>query len=456
MTFLGAKSAVAGLAWPGVPGGAGTIRLALMFQLEQSQWWPPEVLLAQQFRQLDALVRHAAKTVPFYRERLGDLGLEEANELTPETWSRLPILTRRELQESFDALRSRASPKSHGKLGHIYSTGSTATPVRVIKTRLADQFWSALTLRDHLWHRRDTSGRYAAIRVMKGAGAAYPKGAPHRSWGPAIGDAYATGPGALLDIMTKVHQQAEWLQRVNPDYLLTYPSNLNALAHHCLDRGIRLPNLKQVQTMSELLQPEVRALCRQAWGIEVADSYSTQETGYIALQCPEAYAFHVQAEDSLVEILDDHGRACAPGEVGQVVVTPLHNFAMPLLRYAVGDFAEVGTPCPCGRGLPTLARVAGRIRDMVRLPNGELHYPSYQDLLKGLEHVIQFQVVRRAENELEMKLVTRRPLTDDEENEMGERLRDRFRYPFAVAFSYHDEIARGPGGKFQDYLSEVD
>jgi phenylacetate-coenzyme A ligase PaaK-like adenylate-forming protein len=61
-----------------------------------------------------------------------------------------------------------------------------------------------------------------------------------------------------------------------------------------------------------------------------------------------------------VEVLDEEGRPCAPGETGRVVATSLNNFAMPLIRYETGDTAEVGAPCPCGRGLPVLTRIMGR------------------------------------------------------------------------------------------------
>ena len=93
----------------------------------------------------------------------------------------------------------------------------------------------------------------------------------------------------------------------------------------------------------------------------VVDIYSCTEAGYLAFSCPEQGNLHVQAESVIVEVLDRAGKPCAPGEEGEVVVTPLLNFAMPLIRYAVGDRAVVGEPCACGRGLPTLKTV-GRSR----------------------------------------------------------------------------------------------
>ena len=88
--------------------------------------------------------------------------------------------------------------------------------------------------------------------------------------------------------------------------------------------------------------------------------YTCQEAGYLALQCPDYPHFHVQSENVLLEVVDDVGQPCGPGEVGRVLITSLNNFATPLIRYELGDYAEVGAPCPCGRGLPVLKRIMGR------------------------------------------------------------------------------------------------
>ncbi|MBR46059.1 MAG: hypothetical protein CMM31_06210 [Rhodospirillaceae bacterium] len=144
-----------------------------------------------------------------------------------------------------------------------------------------------------------------------------------------------------------------------------------------------------------------------------------------------------------------------PGETGEVVIMPLRNWAMPLLRYAIGDFAEVGE-CSCGHGLPALRRIMGRTRSMVRLPNGDEFYASFQDLLTGFDMIRQFQVVRREAEALEMKLVAPRELAAEEAARLPEVQRERFRHPFAVSFSYVDDIARSEGGKFEDYRDETD
>lgn len=182
-------------------------------------------------------------------------------------------------------------------------------------------------------------------------------------WGISPSTLYETGPLTIFYHTTPLPRQVELLESRDPRYLLTYPSNARALCKYSGHRPVRLPGLRAVHTYGEPLTKGVREACREAWGVPVQDVYSCEELGMIALQCPEHEHLHVQSEAVLVEVLDEEGSPCTPGQIGRVVLTALHSFAMPLLRYAIGDHAEVGAPCPCGRGLPVLSkRIVGRRR----------------------------------------------------------------------------------------------
>ena len=105
---------------------------------------------------------------------------------------------------------------------------------------------------------------------------------------------------------------------------------------------------RAVSTMSAAVDDTLRAQCRDVLGVPIVHNYTAAEAGWMALQCPSCDSFHVQSEVCLLEVLDDANRQVAPGEVGRVVVTPLHGFAMPLLRYDIGDEAEWGGLAPVG------------------------------------------------------------------------------------------------------------
>ena len=445
-----------GNVWPAVPNRRSAIMLSLLFQLEQSQWWDKERLQAAQFRQAAELLRHARRTTPYYGERLSEIGWRYGQPLTAEIWSELPLLRREDIQDAGERLHSRALPKSHGKTGTISTSGSTGKPVRVLTTELTTAMWVACTLRDYIWRRCDFGAKLVAIRYDRSETATYPDGKQARSWGGAYGGALPTGPGSMLSIMTPVAKQVEWLARQDANYFITFPSNLEAILRHCQAENIRLPKLREVQTMSELLKPPLRELCQEVWGVPLTDMYTCQEAGYIALQCHGHTHYHAQAENMIVEVLNDDGSATAPGETGKVVVTHLHNFASPLIRYDIGDFAEVGEACPCGRGLPVFNRIVGRARGLITLPNGDQFWPFFSNhKFAEIAPIRQYQIVQKSRESLEIRLVVEPNLSAEQEDKMRTLLAARLGYPFAMTFSYFDEIPRSASGKFEDFKSEL-
>ncbi|MEX2480519.1 MAG: phenylacetate--CoA ligase family protein [Gammaproteobacteria bacterium] len=432
--------------WPVVPTRTAAGMLAIARQLDHSQWLDAATLRGQQFRQLAALLAHARHASPWYEARLADLVLESG--LDPAAFATLPTLSREELQVDHDAVRCRVVPSDHGAIGAYASSGSTGRPVRVLGTRLHDLWSRALLLRDHLWHGRDFSAKLAVLKTKI-------KNGTRPNWGAATDGVLNTGPCASMNSVSDVAEQAHWLQGEDPTYLLSHATNLRALARHCLAHGLRLPRLREVRSYGEMLASDLRELCQAAWDTPLTDSYSAAEIGIIALQCPLNDHYHVQSEHVLVEILDAADRACAAGEWGRVVVTPLHNFAMPLVRYELGDYAEVGAPCACGRGLPVLNRILGRRRNMLRVPDGSLHWPSLPARIWDWASPIrQFQVVQTTLTTITVRLVAERPLTQNEEDALGRRLDERLGWPFTYRFEYPQTIAAGPG--FEDFQCLID
>ncbi len=451
------KSRIAEIAWPAIPVPAAVTPLTLLQQLGQSQWWPPEVLRVQQFHQLDRLVAHAQRSVPFYRERLAAMGYAPERRLDEESWARLPILRRREVQEAGESLRSTAIPPAHGKVGMASTSGSTGTPVKLAKTELCALFWGAFTLRENLWHGRDLTQKLAVIRRDKHNKFSKLEGLRLPNWGSPVASVYPTGPLSVLDIMHDPNIQLDWLVNENPTYLLSLASNLQALAELSLARGLRPSRLEQARSLGEVLEPETREAVRRAWGVEIADTYSAEEIGYMALQCPShGPAQHVQSESVLLEVLDDDDRPVAPGAVGRVVVTPLHNFAMPLIRYEIGDWAETGGACACGRGLPVLTRILGRTRNLVTLPSGARRYASIGgETAAAIPAVVQYQMVQKSLDEIEFRLVARRKLNPSEEERLATIVEARYGHRFRLRFTYVEEIKRAPSGKFEMFISEI-
>ena len=429
--------------WPPVPTARAAAFLAMLFQLEQSQWLPAEELARRQLAQAGRLLQHAFDTVPHYREKYRDW---EGGRLDWARWRELPMLQRAELQSHGAALRSTREPPGHGNVRRYGSSGSSGQPVNVLGNDTTHFFSLVLGLRDHVWHRRDVMLKHGAIRSKVERTRA-------TGWGE-WADSLHCGPAAMLNIGSDLATQLDWLFDERPAYLLTHPSNLQALLEYARSAGRTPDFLREVRTFGEMLKPGLREAVKAHWNVRLSDLYSAEELGPIALQCPQHEHYHVQAENLLVEILREDGTPCQPGETGSVVVSTLHNFTMPLIRYRLHDHAVAGEPCPCGRGLPVLSRIAGRSRNMLHLPDGRSHWPSFPGAaFTALAPVQQFQLAQTALDTIEARLVCPRPLTADEEAALQAMLGQQLGYPFRIDFRYLTHINPGPNHKFEDFIS---
>jgi phenylacetate-CoA ligase len=442
------------MVWPGLPAGAGATLLAVLHQLDQTQWWTPEQLRRHQLLQAGALLNHAYETVPFYRERLDAVGFRPGMEITDAWFSALAPLKRAEVHASDGLLQSNKVPSGHVPVVQGETSGSTGTPIRFLSTEVTRFFWQAFNLRDHLWHRRDFSLKLVAIRPdrgpLDGTGSFSP------NWGGLLAEVYPTGPSGVFHSANTIDRQVEWLVAQDPDYLLTLATNLLELAHEMRRRGVRLGRLREARTYGDMLRPEARSECEALLGVKVVDMYTCQEAGYLALQCPEYNHYHVQAENAIVEILDGGGRPCASGETGKVVVTTLHNFAMPLIRYEIGDYAVAGALCPCGRGLPVIRRVLGRERNLAMTPDGRKFYPSFAaSVWSHVAPIRQIQLVQKTLRHIEVRIAAARDLEGEEANNLAAALRQSLGHPYEFTFVRLEWIPRAASGKYEDFVSEV-
>ncbi|NNM30659.1 MAG: phenylacetate--CoA ligase family protein, partial [Akkermansiaceae bacterium] len=371
-----------------------------------------------------------------------------------DAWRSLPLLEKAEVQREHADLKSRGlDPRE--KVAARQTSGSTGVPLEVYITWINRLLFAAIRMRFLHAHGYEFTGKVVDIHPMS---AEDPLGAVrrHAMWEWPLGELFETGELIEMDICSEIPDQVDLLEREAPRYCVTHPSNLRLLLAAFRKSGRRLPSLRMVRTRGETISPEVRAECREVLGVPLIDAYGATEAGYIATQCPGHDHYHVQSETNLVEVLHDDGTPCGPGESGRIVVTPLQNLAMPLLRYDLGDFAEVGEACPCGRGLPVLRRIHGREKEVLTLPSGEKRYSFFPStLFKDIPGVARFQIVQTKLTELELRIVAERPLTPGECGVIEARLENQAGPGFAIRWAFVDEIPPLPGGKRMEFVSEI-
>jgi phenylacetate-CoA ligase len=190
----------------------------------------------------------------------------------------------------------------------------------------------------------------------------------------------------------------------------------------------------------------------------VFEFYDCHECNLIAWECPSGHGLHCNEDVAVIEILRD-GRPAQVGESGEVVITSLHSYAMPLIRFALGDLAVRGpTPCPCGQPFATLQAVQGRIVDFFRLPDGRWMHPyrMIENLDRdGTEWVWQYRLIQQREDRILFQLVPRTGFAPERLSEFVDYAREAVGPGVEIETRLLEELDPEPGGKFRPARSLI-
>ncbi len=250
-------------------------------------------------------------------------------------------------------------------------------------------------------------------------------------------------------------QYVDALWRHGVRWLTGYAVSYFLLAQHILEDGLKVPPLDAVITTSEKVTPPMRTVMEKAYGCRVYEEYSTVENVLFASEC-ESRSLHVSPEAGLVEILDPDGRPCEPGVEGEVVATCLLRAYMPFIRFRLGDVARwASEPCPCGRPMPVLEEVVGRLEDVVVGPDGR-RMVRFHGLYVGLPKIRCGQVVQEAVDRITVLLETPGEIDPSTGNEVVRRVHERLGSGVEVRVEAVREIPREPSGKIRAVVSRLD
>ncbi len=448
-----------GYQWPALADAVFSQVWVAYLELSRTQWWTPAEIEQKQLEQVRALLAHCITNVPYYRDVLPKAGIVPGAIQTMDDFRRIPCLPRRSYQERSADFAALALPAGTIATATRSTSGSSGTPIKVLHTNLGGLWWCACFLRDLEWCNIDPTGVLATIRSTAKKGDELEKmlaGASYSCWLPELDPLIQTGPTHSMDIQRDPRGQLQWLHRIAPDYLLSYPSNLEVLAHVVKQEGPP-PRLRAIQAISETLTEETQAAVEAAFGVPVKNTYSCGEAGYLASPCPQGHGLHIHAENVLLEVLTDEGRPCAPGQTGNVHVTHLHNFRGPFVRYELGDEATVGAEaCPCGRGLPLLARVQGKSYPLFHLPDGRRkHSTPLARLVRKVGGHWQHQVVQKAPDHVIVRLAIDAAWSESHAEKVRQELQTFFEAPIRVEVETYDRLPLPVNGKLQSMVNEI-
>jgi phenylacetate-CoA ligase len=418
--------------------------------LAETEWLSPEKLQYYQAPLVSKLLQHARQTTDFYRHHF-DFNLGSAHEIE-DNWPSIPILTRAEAVANCERLNSRFVPPEAGATHRGTTSGSTGVPFPYSRSEINGIATQALTERMWRWWKVDGRKSCARISFDRRRIAPPPDGATLSGW-------HRAHPQAryyVLSTAADVEMQIRWLAARKPAYLGSYSSLLKEIALTSKRTGIKL-QFELLFSFGTVVDEETRELCRAVFGAEIADTYGAEEAGHFAAQCKQCGEYHVSAEATRLEILHADGSPAKAGEIGRVIVTSLYNYAMPLIRYEIGDLAEVGSVhARCRRGLPSLRRILGRYRNLFRFRDGKVASISAgQFKLREFLPLTQAQIVQLDVDHVEIRWVSNGTEQPIDLAALTERVRTILRRPVEVSLRKVDAIERSPSGKFEDCISLV-
>jgi phenylacetate-CoA ligase len=430
--------------------------LAMQGLLKNSQWWSAGELKDWQFEHLNRLISHAARNVPYYSILFEKLGISLDKKIDQEIWKTIPMLSRKDIRGLEKKLFAKSYPTSLGNFGFVSTGGSTGLPVTIKKTEYDGFIWDSMNLREEIWHKDFFLGTIANFKGInsdlfssdsfQSNAQEFAGGIIIQNWGAPTDIVWKTGKMGIMQPGKPLSDLANFLLELKPDYLLIKPSHLRLLLSYFHENQLKLDSLISVWTMSEEVDDNLRGFCKDIFGCGIISNYSSAEVGYIALQCPEESNLHIMAEANYVEVINQAGQECAPGELGKVVVTPLHNYAMPLIRYEIGD--EVG--------LQTIRRIVGRTANFLVLKNGnkrQIDFSHYR--LSAIRSIREFQLVQRSLEKIELRLVVTNQFTSTELESINQMMKNTFSKDFGYEINFFEQLPRTKSGKLMQFISEL-
>ena len=341
-------------------------QLAYQREFERSQYLSPDALRHLQWSRLQALLRHAHERCPFYRRRFEQAGLHPDDFRCLEDLRRLSVLEKQDVQADAADMIARGWPEAD--LIRNQTGGSTGTPITFYLSRERKCSRAAATLRHNRWAGWQGGDRAA---VIWGA----PRDRPANTWKNRLRGALLREPlwldTAALTEASLMHFHRE-LWRYRPRIIQAYARGAVLFARYLAARRLRPYRPAALVTSAEVLEPSDRELLEAVFGCPVFNRYGCREFSVVASECDRHAGLHVMAEGLYLEIETPTGPA-VPGQVGSILVTDLLNLAMPMIRYRIGDMgAWARHGCPCGRHLPLLEEVAGRVTDFLVGGDGRL------------------------------------------------------------------------------------
>src|SRR3972149_3254299 len=397
-----------------------------------------------QRERLVSLIRHAYENVPYYRRLFDSIRLRPDDIKGVADLRHIPVTDKAAMRE-LSVEEKTARNIDLNKCLKLFTSGSTGMPAHLYFTHEDFKVLDMVYLRSFL--ENGLKFNYKRAFVLD------PHGFETKSrWYHYLGLARYVNISCFLEPADQINI----LRKVKPDFIHGYPSSLKLIAEQIIESGENGLRPKLVSTAAELLDRKGRGLIENGFGVKIYDRYAASEARNIAWECSEHNGYHINIDTLVVEFLKD-GKDAAYGERGDIVITNLYSYAMPFIRYKIGD---VGIPserkCPCGRELPLMEIMEGRDEDFIVLKGGGVVSPMV--VTGTLDHITgikQFRVVQEDMDTVSAVLARGEGFNSDTIFKGEKALKGILGDDIKIRCEAVEDIHREPSGKVRAVISKV-
>lgn len=433
---------------------ANLLRVVYYLAMAQRRlYWSKEKLRRFQEKRLRSIVDYAFRFVPFYHEKFKKSKVSPSDVRTLEDLSRLPIVNKDEARNE-DPRRLVSVEFDPTRLKIVRTSGSTGKPFGVFLTRVEDDWRKAIYMRANMSCGQKFRDRWVAITAP-------------RHFGDTTNLQQRLGVFARhnISVFSGLDSQVQFVTEMRPDVLDGYSGSLLLLAKEIYRRGVGSVHPRLVFGTAELIDSVSIRKIEDVFCAPFYDQFGCVELDRTAWQCPERSGYHMDVDSVITQFVDSEGSECSHGEQGDVVYTSLFNYAMPLIRYSVGDVGQsAGEDCSCGRVLPLMKVVEGRRDSFIVLPNGHLVSPRAftvaMSMFKNYQDIDEFRIVQRRSDYIEFLIKTKKGVEESKilEKELDAHVRKMLGLDVlgvAISVKSVEAIPATKTGKLAAVVSEV-
>jgi len=424
-------------------------------KIKKWQWRSTTENLQLQRKLLYKIIIYALENIPYYQKL--NLETEDFTEKNIfEDIKQIPLLSKEILRNNFSKLY-RIHPELDSYISK--SSGTTGEPVKFYQDRefsdwcMASKIlyydWAGRNLKDPMLKFWANEHEISSVGKMLKIMAKWARNIKHL-------DAFKLADNDLENYYKEINF-------FKPTLILGYSYSLYRLAQYIRENNYHVFSPQAVMGTAEMLYPKHRKFIEDVFNCPVFNRYGSIETGDVASECGKYEGMHLNIFNNFVEIIDEEGNNCQPGKRGEIVINTLRNYSMPLIRYRIGDMGIISNKkCSCGRGLPLLQELSGRVNDSFIREDGEIvaggtiSYCLGINWYKGI--IKKYQVIQKDKNYIVVKVILKdnnKKNVRDGFNKIRKNIRNIMGENTKVVFEITDEILTSASGKNRSIISEI-